>query len=88
MIKATMPNGIIVQYHVDIFQGEKLRFPVACFEQLSPDDVFQALLQWYSMKPRVRPIDAPVRPPADLPADPPADPPANPPPSSIITPGD
>ena len=55
-IKATLPNGIIGEYKVLFFTGNSLQFPLACFENLQPDDVFKMLLQWYSIKPRVRQI--------------------------------
>lgn len=76
-ISATLPNGIIVQYHVHFFQGDKLRFPLACFEGLGPDDIFKLLLHWYAVKPRVRPVE-PTAPPTEPPTEP----------SKIITPGD
>jgi len=71
-ISVTLPNGIIVQYHVHFFQGNSLQFPMACFEGLSPDDIFKMLLQWYSIKPRVRPVAPPT---AAAPEPPPTEPP-------------
>jgi len=68
-IKATLDNGIIVEYHVHFFQGEKMQFPLAVFEGIGPDQVFQMLLRWYAAKPMVRVVRTPK------PADPPADPP-------------
>ena len=56
-IKVTLPNGLIVQYHVNFFSGNTLQFPLACFEGLQPDDIFKMLLHWYSIKTRVRPMD-------------------------------
>jgi hypothetical protein len=55
-IKASLPDGTVLNYRVVFFAGEKAQFPVAVLEPLGPDDVFKALLQWYSIKPRVRPI--------------------------------
>ena len=57
-IKATLPNGIIGVYTVHFFAGDSLQFPLACFENLTPDDIFKMLLQWYAIKPRVRQIPA------------------------------
>jgi len=79
-INATLPNGIIVQYHVNFFTGAKLQFPLACFEGLTPDDIFKMLLQWYSIKPRVKPV---VSPTAAGQEPPPTEPPTE---SPIITP--
>lgn len=59
-INVTAPNGIIYVYPVVFFSGNTLQFPVAVFETLTPDDVFKALLQWYSVKPRVRPVAPPT----------------------------
>lgn len=80
-INATLPNGVIVQYHVNFFSGEKFQFPLACFEGLGPDDIFKLLLYWYSVKPRVKPVAPPT---AAAPEPPPTDPPQNE--SRIITP--
>lgn len=81
VIKVTLPNGVIVQYQVHFFSGNSLQFPLACFENLSADDIFKLLLQWYSIKPRVRPVMPPT-------AAGPEPPPTEPPPaeSTIITP--
>jgi hypothetical protein len=76
-ISAMLPNGIIVQYHVHFFAGNQHQFPLACFEGLGPDDIFKMLLQWYSIKPRVRPM-APTA--ASL------EPPPTEPPKPIVTP--
>jgi hypothetical protein len=88
-IKVTLPNGLIVQYHVNFFSGNTLQFPLACFEGLQPDDIFKMLLHWYSIKPRVRPMAPPT---AAGPEPPPTEPlPLEPlPPDSpkIITTGD
>jgi hypothetical protein len=55
-IKASLPDGSVLNYRVVFFAGAKSQFPVAVLETLGPDDVFKALLQWYAVKPRVRPI--------------------------------
>lgn len=77
-INATLPNGIIVQYHINFFSGNSLQFPLACFEDLTADDIFKMLLHWYSIKPRVRPEAPPT---AAGPMPPPTESP-----STIITP--
>lgn len=59
-IKVTLPNGLIVQYDVNFFSGNTLQFPLACFKGLQPDDIFKMLLQWYSVKPRVKPLAPPT----------------------------
>lgn len=82
-IAATLPNGLIVQYHVHFFQGNALQFPVACFEGLGPDDIFKMLLQWYSIKPRVRPMAPPT---AAGPEPPPIAPPPPMPRGNIVLP--
>lgn len=72
-IKATMDNGIIVEYHVHFFQGAKMQFPLAVLEGIGPDQVFQMLLRWYATKPLVRVIPGQPKteePPAE---EPPAD---------------
>jgi hypothetical protein len=53
-IKVTLPTGIIVQYTVHFFAGTAVQFPLACFENLTPDDIFKMLLQWYVVKPFVQ----------------------------------
>jgi len=78
-IKATLPNGIIVLYRVHFFSGSNLQFPLACFEGLDADDIFKMLLQWYSVKPRVKPM----APPTAAGSEPP---PTEPPKSPIIEP--
>jgi hypothetical protein len=55
-IQASLPDGSVLSYRVVFFAGEKSQFPIAVLETLGPDDVFKALLQWYAVKPRVRPI--------------------------------
>lgn len=60
-INATLPNGVIVQYHVHFFQGAKMQFPLAVFEGLGPDQVFQMLLRWYAAKPLVHVIPKPAQ---------------------------
>lgn len=88
-INATLPNGIIVQYKIHFFSGNSLQFPLACFEGLTADDIFKLLLQWYSIKPRVRPMAPPTAagpepPPTEPP--PPIESPPTEPPSTIIQP--
>lgn len=73
-INATLPNGIIVQYRVHFFSGDTIQFPLACFEGLNADDIFKMLLQWYSIKPRVKPAP----PTAAGPEPPPTEPPKSP----------
>jgi len=84
-LKVTLPNGLIVQYHVHFFAGNSLQFPLACFEGLSADDVFKMLLQWYSIKSRIHRVAPPT---AGAPQPPPTEPPSPPtePPSPIIQP--
>ena len=74
-ISATLPNGIIVQYRVHFFSGDTIQFPLACFEGLNADDIFKMLLQWYSVKPRVKPMAPPT---AAGPEPPPTEPPKSP----------
>jgi len=74
-IKVTLPNGVIVQYRVHFFSGDTLQFPLACFEGLDADAIFKMLLQWYSIKPRVRPMAPPT---AAGPEPPPTEPPESP----------
>lgn len=82
-INVTAPNGIIYVYNVVFFSGNTLQFPVAIFETMQPDDVFKALLQWYSVKPRVRRMAPPT---AAGPEPPPTEPPAEPAESKLVLP--
>lgn len=79
-INATLPNGIIVQYRVHFFSGDTIQFPLACFEGLNADDIFKMLLQWYSVKTRVRPTAPPT---AAGPEPPPIEPPPIEPPPKL-----
>ncbi len=84
-LKVTLPNGIIVQYYINFFAGNSIQFPLACFESLSPDDIFKMLLQWYSIKSRLHQVAPPT---AGAPQPPPTEPPTPPndPSSPIIQP--
>ncbi len=83
-LKVTLPNGIIVQYYINFFAGNSIQFPLACFESLSPDDIFKMLLQWYSIKSRLHQVAPPtVAGPEPPPTEPP---PTEPPPTTIIQP--
>jgi hypothetical protein len=50
-------TGLIKNYMVIFLTGNTLHFPVAVWEELTPDDLFKSLLNWYSMKTRVRRIE-------------------------------
>jgi hypothetical protein len=50
-------TGLIKNYLVVFISGNTLHFPIAVWEDITPDDVFKALLNWYAAKPRVRRID-------------------------------
>ena len=57
-----LENGLLKNYNVVFITGEKIQFPIAVWEDLSPDDIFKMLLSWYSMKPYVKRVksDEPI----------------------------
>lgn len=56
-VVAHLPDKTEFSYNVVFFKGEKMQFPVCIDPKLTADDVFFALLNWYSVKPRVRPSE-------------------------------
>lgn len=56
-IPVVTETGLIKNYVVVFLTGNSLHFPVAIWEELTPDDLFKMLLNWYAAKPRVRRID-------------------------------
>jgi hypothetical protein len=47
-------SGLIKHYLVVFLTGTKIKFPVAVWEDLTPDDVFKLLLNWYTAKVHVK----------------------------------
>jgi len=56
-IPVVTETGLIKNYVVVFLSGNTLHFPVAIWEELTPDDLFKLLLNWYAVKPRVHRID-------------------------------
>jgi hypothetical protein len=49
-IPVVTENGIIKHYLVVFLTGTQIKFPIAVWEDLTPDDVFKNLLNWYTAK--------------------------------------
>jgi len=52
-IPVVTESGIIKHYLVVFLTGTKIKFPIAVWEELTPDDVFKNLLNWYTAKAQV-----------------------------------
>ena len=58
-IPVVCENGLVKNYLVVFLSGIKIQFPIAVWEDLTPDDVFKLLLNWYAIKPHVQRIEVP-----------------------------
>jgi hypothetical protein len=52
-IPVVTESGLIKNYLVVFLTGTKIKFPIAVWEELTPDDVFKNLLNWYTAKSQV-----------------------------------
>jgi hypothetical protein len=49
-IPVVTEDGLIKHYLVVFLTGAKIKFPIAVWEDMTPDDVFKNLLNWYTAK--------------------------------------
>lgn len=49
-IPVVTETGVIKNYLVVFLTGTQIKFPIAVWEDLTPDDVFKNLLNWYTAK--------------------------------------